>query len=41
MAVIEQLLLKASPAISSAALSAVRRQWKVIVVHGLGGIGKT
>jgi hypothetical protein len=37
MAAVEQLLLDASPATSSA----TRRRRKVVVVHGLGGIGKT
>jgi hypothetical protein len=37
MAAVEQLLLETSPATSSV----TRRQRKVVVVHGLGGIGKT
>ncbi|KAF2848245.1 TPR-like protein [Plenodomus tracheiphilus IPT5] len=37
MTAIEQLLLETSPATSPA----TRRQRKVVVVHGLGGIGKT
>jgi hypothetical protein len=37
MAVVEQLLLEASPATSPA----TRRRRRVVVVHGLGGIGKT
>jgi hypothetical protein len=41
MAAIEQLLLKASPTTLSETWPTTRRQRKVIVVHGLGGIGKT
>jgi Flp pilus assembly CpaE family ATPase len=41
MAAVEQLLLKASPTTLSASPSATRRRRKVVVVHGLGGIGKT
>jgi adenylylsulfate kinase-like enzyme len=37
MAAVEQLLLRTSPATSPA----IRRRRKVVVVHGLGGIGKT
>ena len=37
MAAVEQLLLETPPA----SLPAIRRQRKVVVVHGLGGIGKT
>jgi hypothetical protein len=37
MAAVEQLLLETSPATSPA----TRRQRKIVVVHGLGGIGKT
>jgi hypothetical protein len=37
MAAVEQLLLETSPATSPA----TRRQRKVVVIHGLGGIGKT
>ena len=41
MAAVEQLLLEASPTTLSATPPATRRQRKVVVVHGLGGIGKT
>jgi hypothetical protein len=41
MVAVEQLLLGASPTISSATSPTTRRRRKVVVVHGLGGIGKT
>jgi hypothetical protein len=41
MAAVEQLLLKASPTTLSAISPTTRHRRKVVVVHGLGGIGKT
>jgi hypothetical protein len=41
MAAVEQLLLETSPTTLSAPPSATRRRRKVVVLHGLGGIGKT
>jgi tetraacyldisaccharide-1-P 4'-kinase len=41
MVAIEQLLLEASPTTLSAASPTTRRRRKLVVVHGLGGIGKT
>jgi hypothetical protein len=41
MAAVEQLLLEASPTTLSTTPSATKRRRKVVVVHGLGGIGKT
>jgi hypothetical protein len=41
IAAVEQLLLEASPTTLSITSSAVKRERKVVVVHGPGGIGKT
>jgi len=41
MAAVEEVLLEASPIIPPVTLLATRCRRKVVVVHGLGGIGKT
>jgi hypothetical protein len=41
MAAIEQLLLEASPTTLSAPSPTTRRRREIVIVHGLGGIGKT
>jgi adenylylsulfate kinase-like enzyme len=41
MAAIKQLLLELSPTTSTTTLPATRRHRRVVIVHGLGGIGKT
>jgi hypothetical protein len=41
MAAIEQLLLEASPTTLSAPSPTTRRRREIVIIHGLGGIGKT